>query len=67
MKDFFFFTLILPFAAGLLNVIKMAYQVLKSKAFRYKVSVLQIELPQTMEVQFNLSFTASITDLVKIS
>ena len=63
-----FFTLILPFAAGLLNVIKMAYQVLKSKTFRSKeVSLLQIELLQAMEVQFNLSFTASITDLVKIS
>ena len=62
-----FFTLILPFAAGLFNVIQMAYQVLKSKTFRYKVSLLQIELPQAMEVQFNLSFTASITDLVKIS
>ena len=60
-------TLVLPLAAGLLNVVKMAHQVLKSKAFRYKVSVLQIELPQAMEVQFNLSFTASITDLVKIS
>jgi len=62
-----FFTLISPSTAGLLNVIQMAYQVLKYTAFRAKVSVLQIELPQAMEVQFNLSFTASITDLVKIS
>ena len=62
-----FFTLITPFTAGLLNVVELPYQVLKSKAFRYKVSVLQIEIPQAMEVQFNLSFAASITDLVKIS
>ena len=61
-----FLALISPSTAGLLNVVELPSRLILSRAFDWKVSPLDVDIPSALEVTVNLSFMPGITDLAKI-